>query len=174
MATPRVTLRQLKKRVEKIRITAALGPESYKALVLLTEKQPDLTISQIVGDCVRFANSNDMYNDRRGLIQVPQEVTIHKSISLVDKPTWCEKYGGKCDGINCTYNKYEVTASGNVVRNELTMPLRSMPETEADFQKSVLGGFITVNEAEIAFESQVAEEIFDPSEIPNSKATFER
>ncbi len=169
----RPTLRRLRTKIEKTRVVAGLDPKSYQALMVLIEQEPGNTISQIVGDALRFAKEIDMYGPRREFVarmqvaqgKVPTVEASHRPI-VVDKKVWCTSYGGNCDGINCTYKKYEVTATGMVVRNEITMPVRSMPETEDDFRKSVLGGFSTLHEAEVAFESQVEDTFFDPLEIP--------
>jgi len=167
-----VTLRQLKQKMEKTRITAAISNPSYTALVFLMEQEPDLTISQVVSDCIRFAHSNSMYEMRQKAIPKSQEerqnLPSPKPVTI-DKKSWCEQFGGVCDGVNCTFKKYEVTPTGVVVRNELTMPVRTMPETEVEFRKYVLGGFINSHEAQVAFESQVADDFFDPSEIPSRK-----
>ena len=158
--------------MEKTRITAAISTPSYTALVFLMEQEPDLTISQIVSDCIRFAHSNNMYTMRKktipASIEERENIPSPKPIT-VDKKVWCEQFGGVCDGVNCTFKKYEVTATGNVVRNELTMPVRSMPDNEEDFRKYILGGFISPAEADLAFTNQVADEFFKPSEIPSRK-----
>lgn len=172
----RPTLRTLRAKIEKTRVVAGLDPKSYQALMVLMEQEPGNTISQIVGDALRFAKEIDMYGPRRDFVarmqvaqnRVPTVEASHRPI-VVDKKIWCTSYGGTCDGINCTYNRFEVTASGVVVRNQITMPVRSMPENEDDFRKSVLGGFATLHEAEVAFDSQVEESFFDPSEIPTPR-----
>ncbi len=179
--TPRgVSLRDLRKKAKKVRVTASLGTNSYDALVSLMEKEPNATISQIIGDSIVFAHINNMYAQRMLIppiyevsagkasqqTKMPQPSTVRSTQITPNKEQWCADCGGYVDGTMCRFNKYEVTATGTVVRNEISMPIRTMSDNEADFRKSILGGFATVSEAEVAFENQAADEIFDESEIP--------
>ena len=130
------------------------------------EKRDNDSASRIIGECVVFAHKCGIYDEqyaRKGEQRV-KEVTP-------DKGKLCEMYGGVSDGVNCAYKKYEITAGGSVIRNEVTMPLRSMPDNEADFRKSVLAGFTTVHEAELAFENQKDDDyMFDVSELQSRRA----
>ena len=176
----RASLRELRKRVQRIRVTAALGPDAYDALVLLMEKQTNLNISQIIADCIKFSYANGIFETRviqpqqfveqLGQVQgLPKTSSKQSTVAIPKKEQWCIDCGGEADTNMCRFNKYEVTATGYIVRNQISVPLRSMPEDEVDFRKSVLGGFATLGEAEIAFEKQDEVSIFDESEIPSRK-----
>ena len=174
-------MRHKRKKLTRHRLMASISQSGYESLLNLSEQEPEKNASQIISECLRFAFEMEIYKPRQAYLDmlkqergIPSSLASSKAVVVVSKKDWCEQYGGVCDGQNCTFKKYEVTASGVVVRNELTMPVRSMPDVEVDFKKYVLGGFATLSEAEASFESQVEDTFFDPSEIPNSKAKFER
>ncbi len=160
-------LRKNKKKAPKERLTVMIGEVVKGYLYKLAEQRPDKSATEIVNDALTFAYQNDIYlegrtalndlREARGLPLVAKPEGSRRPIAM-DKKRWCEQYGGVCDGVNCVYTKYEVTPLGRVVKNQRSEPLRSMPESEVDFCKSILGGFATVSEAEVAFEKQDTEE----------------
>lgn len=161
------TIRKNRKKAPKQRLTVMIGETTKGQLFKLSEQRTEKTATDIVIDAIAFAFKHDMYKEER---EAENALNAERGVPLaeapkgsrrpiaMDKKTWCEQYGGTCDGVNCVYDKYEVTLMGRVVKNRLSQPLRSMPDNEADFCKSVLGGFSTVSEAEVAFEEQTEEE----------------
>jgi hypothetical protein len=169
-------MRNKRKKLTRYRLMASISQNGYESLLKLSEQEPEKNASQIISECLRFAFEMEIYKPRQAYLDmlkqergIPSSLASSKAVVVVSKKDWCEQYGGTCDGQNCTFKRYEVTPTGVVVRNELTMPVRSMPDDEADFCKYVLGGFVTLSEAEAAFENQTEENFFDPSEIPSRK-----
>lgn len=156
-------IRKNRAKAKKERITFLMTESTKGYLLKLSEQEPERTASAIIADAIRFAYEFDMYRASReinnelradrGIQKKQAPEGVHRPVVL-DKIGLCKKYGGTCDGTNCEYDKYEVTPLGRVVKNRISQPLRIMPETEADFCKSVLGGFNTLSEAEVAFEAE--------------------
>lgn len=156
-------VRRNQKKSPKQRLTTMIGETTKSQLFKLSEQRPEKTATDIVVDAIEFAYKYDMYKESReqiNALRIDRGVPLaeapkgaHRPIAI-DKKTWCELYGGTSDGVNCVYNKYEVNLLGRVTKDKISQPLRTMPENEVDFCKSILGGFATVSEAEVAFEKQ--------------------
>lgn len=70
------------------------------------------------------------------------------------KDSWCELYGGSVkDGI-CTIDKYETMPTGHVRRNKRVIALTAFPSEVDDFRKDILGHFLSVEEAEAAYQAK--------------------
>lgn len=150
-----------RKQFKKIRLTVTVSQEAMNALHRLHEQEPEKSASSIVSEAIRFSDKLEMYKPiRRFENDVRQEIgreprPLVKGVgTLDDKKEWIAMYGGEHDGINVKFTKYEVTPMGTVMRNPQVIPLKSMPSTQDEFRKMILGKFATVNQAETAFEKQ--------------------
>ena len=132
------TITNVRKSRKKKRVVLMFTEETVGELIALHQGNPDASASQVAADAIRFALGKNMYNTT-------------KTTNTTDmRGAWCVQYGGTTDGLNCTFEKYEVTPSGEVVKSERTLPLKSMPELQVDFRKMVLGPFQSLAEARLA------------------------
>jgi hypothetical protein len=144
---------------ERYKTYINLPQASYEALLQLHEQEPDKNMSQIVGECLRFAHQLDIYKPARQHLQmaqaergVPDRSTGPAFTTQENRKYFCEKYGGVYDGVNVRFMKYEVTPTGIIIKREMSMPLKSMPNSQAEIQKMILGKFVTVAHAEDSYE----------------------
>lgn len=157
------TLEQLKrnKRLapKKERLTVLITKEQLEALVTLHHNRPSYSAGAVVGDALRFALNNGMYQfvadfddptGRKNNIQA----TGNAIKKAVDKANWCTLYGGQEKDGMCVYDKYENTPSGMIVKNKQSQPLKSMPDSQEEFRRVILGSFQTISQAEQAFTDQ--------------------
>lgn len=143
---------------KKVRLSITVSQDVIDSIHRLFEQEPDKTASQIVSEAVRFAEAVGIYKPARRFendVRVETGKPLMKGVGPTeDKKEWIVMYGGEHDGINGKFMKYEVTPTGTIVRNMQTIPLKSMPSTQDEFRKMILGMFATVNQAETAFETQ--------------------
>lgn len=64
---------------------------------------------------------------------------------------WCKEFGGLVSGMKVHFVKYEMTLSGEIVKNKRAMELSEMPNDREEVRKVMLGPFMTVQEAEDAY-----------------------
>lgn len=79
---------------------------------------------------------------------------VVKRKKAMPKESWCEMYGGSVSGGVCTIDKYETMPTGHVRRNKRVIALTAFPEDVDDFRKDILGHFLTVEEAETAYQAK--------------------
>jgi hypothetical protein len=161
MSTTFEAMNRKRKSRKKVRLSITVSQDVIDSIHRLFEQEPDKTASQIVSEAVRFAEAVGIYkpvrrfeNDVRVETGRPAKPLVKGVGTLEEKKEWIVMYGGEHDGINAKFMKYEVTPTGNVVRNPQVMPLKSMPSSQDEFRKMILGRFATVNQAESAFETQ--------------------
>ncbi len=151
-----------RKSQKKVKMSLTVGQHTVDAIHRLFEQEPSKTASQIVADCVQFAETLEIYkpvrryeNDIRvELGKEPKPMGVGRLGSIEDKKIWASLYGAETDGINMKFMKYEVTPTGAVVRNQQVVPIKSLPSQQDEFRKVILGKFATLNQAESAFETQ--------------------
>jgi hypothetical protein len=154
MATFDVIRAQTKK-AKKIRVTVTISQVAFDALVKLHEQSNESSASAVVASALLFAYRGGMYrNLTENIARVQMEETGGKKHDVPNKADWCILYGGTYDGVNCGYNKYEIGATGQIMKNFRQFPLKSMPDTQDDFRKHILGGFPTLAAAEVAYKNQ--------------------
>lgn len=138
---------------KKTRVVALISPVAYDAFLALGARNQDMTGSQIVADSLRFAFKNGLYNmDMR--VGPGRPATVKPRSREQEQEEWAELYGGLVEDGSISFNKYETTPAGQVVKNARQMPLKAMPVEQAEFRKSILGVFHSIEEAEEAFKNQ--------------------
>lgn len=143
----------------------SLNQASYEALLRLAEKEPDLYPSQIMGHALRFAEANGLFDyavktpsqpGQRGYVPV-KEVRATRAKKLM------ELYGADCTKDSCSFNRYEVTPTGVIIRTSQALGLAQIPDDPDAVRKLVLGNFATISQAEEAFRAQ-SNEVAEPEE----------
>lgn len=127
-------------KVRRYRTVLSLSEDTLGVLAMLHAERPEHSASSVVSDALRFASERGMYGPHSSPGKPKTD----------PREYWCSLYGGTSDGVNCSYTKYEVTPIGEVTKSAREMPLKSMPETQVDFRKELLGNFPTVDAAEFA------------------------
>jgi hypothetical protein len=163
--------RKQKRKVYKTYIS--LSEKSYEALLRLEEREPDMYPSHIVGHALRFADQMGMfsYENRApgSRSEEPKKYISVKETRAEEAKKNMEKYGAECvDGI-CTFDRYEVSPAGIIIKTPHSLGLSQIPSDEAAVRKLVLGKFVTVTQAAAAYDTQNTNPEFTPDKIIKPK-----
>lgn len=160
-------IRMNNRKQKRVRVSLSIAHSAYEHILQLSEIETEKNASQIVGDCIRFAYANGVYNNKymvhpiystngpdfNGPITSGQTLPKKRSVAM-GKEEMCLRYGGRIEGATCYYQKYENTLTGGLIKSEQGLPLSQIPKKEEDFCKMVLGNFVSVAQAEVCYQAE--------------------
>lgn len=149
-------IRIARKKVIKQRYSFMLSESATNALIALLGDMPEHSASQVVGDALRFAFTNEMYKVFGAIPKSKRSIIANTD----SRERWCFDCGGESNGVTCRFTKYEKTPTGMVARSpNVEVPLKQLPHEQVAFRKFILGGFASVDIAEEAYKAQATSNI---------------
>lgn len=152
------------KKREWIRKSLQLLPVAENRLQELARKYPFISQNLLVNIAIMNLDMGkvslqSMSDSMDARVEVISRQTEAESKMLVGD--WCDEFGGLVSGTNVHFVKYEMTMSGEVVRNKRAMNLADFPQDKDEVRKIIIGPFMSLTEAEdayIAYQNKVVEE----------------